>query len=300
MQQNMINHLQVMLRSKYPDLKIDYGEMVRISDKSRYDTVNALAQQYQRFRQAAPISITPQTPVPHEYTELYNYSMPKYTVPSYPIPKHQSPGFIHPETPVPGSPMPSRPVSPATQFRNWTFPSPGTSKGGSRSPNQDSGYSSAATSDAGDTSSPWHAPYSPSHDRNPGFCPGAIRLQSDDRFLVPDVWTCGFCQKTFALRGDPVDMMSATSQGLEGMHPAFWFKQHVIAGGQQWQRCTICFELQGVVTDLMTVPQWNHHINQHFLRDGYEMCRDGKGIMQRRSQCGKAPYYCEKIHAGVQ
>jgi len=302
----MINNLQAMLQSKYPNMPIDYGNMVNISDKSRLDTVNALAQQYQRFRQAAPIQNPPQIPDLYRFQDRSSPSAQNRPSPSRSASGCATSRLYNPQTPKSSPRVHDTTVDPVRDFERTNLSFPNTSKRNLRNMNHDSGYSSPV-SEAGSSQTSCLA-YGTAHRNsdpafqggNPSFCPGALRIQSDDRFLVPDVWTCFFCNKTFALRGDPVDTLGSTSRGLEGMHPAFWFKQHITFDGQQYQRCTICLEQKGAVTDLMSVPQWNHHINEHFLQGGYEMCRDKRGFMQRRSQCGKAPYYCNKIHAGVQ
>jgi len=299
MQQNMINNLQAMLQSKHPTMKIDYGNMVNISDKSRLDTVNALAQQYQRFRQAAPIPKAPEMPNLNRFSSCSSYPFPTCPSPGHSASERATSASFNPQIPKSSPQIRNAPIDPIRDFKGTDLTSSYTPKRRPRRINNDSGYSSPV-SDA-DTSPTSRRAYELDFSNgSPGFCPGALRIQSDDSFLVPDVWTCFFCNKTFALRGDPIDSLGSTSKGLEGMHPAFWFKQHITFGGQQYQRCTICLEQKGVATDLMTVPQWNHHINGHFMHDGYEMCRDKRGMMQRRSQCGKAPYYCNKIHAGVQ
>jgi hypothetical protein len=56
MQQNVIQTLQALLVANSPSATIDYTALLGITDSSRLDSVSALAQQYQRFSTAAPIT----------------------------------------------------------------------------------------------------------------------------------------------------------------------------------------------------------------------------------------------------
>jgi hypothetical protein len=59
MQQNMIQSLQRLLLSTSSAPVVDYTSLLNISDRSRLDSISALAQQYQRFSTAAPIQKIP-------------------------------------------------------------------------------------------------------------------------------------------------------------------------------------------------------------------------------------------------
>jgi hypothetical protein len=56
MQQSVIQTLQALLVANSPSATLDYTALLGITDSSRLDSVSALAQQYQRFSTAAPIT----------------------------------------------------------------------------------------------------------------------------------------------------------------------------------------------------------------------------------------------------
>ncbi|KAH7078617.1 hypothetical protein FB567DRAFT_139808 [Paraphoma chrysanthemicola] len=56
LQQNMIAELQTLLLRKSRSENIDYSALIELSESSKLESISALAQQYQRFKTAAPIA----------------------------------------------------------------------------------------------------------------------------------------------------------------------------------------------------------------------------------------------------
>ena len=82
------------------------------------------------------------------------------------------------------------------------------------------------------------------------------------------------------------------------MHNAFQHKQHVIKDGKVRHQCLICWESFGIVSKIMKLEAWLQHVNGHFAKGGFRMCKGSDGIQQRKSVCGDL--FCGKLHAGVQ
>lgn len=132
----------------------------------------------------------------------------------------------------------------------------------------------------------------------PQWCPGAFRLQIDDKIPVKTpIWKCSECNVTFGLHLDETNP-PLWARACRGMHRVFMYKQHVIVDRIVYSQCTICWDKLGIVSGLLTAREWFEHVNQHLSTGGFEMCKDRNGEQQRQTKC--ANLSCAKLHAGVQ
>jgi hypothetical protein len=193
----MVQTLQSLLWSMSPATMVDYSALLRISDHSRLSTISALAQQYQRFRTAAPII--------------------------------------------------SRTFVPAS---------------------------------------------------TPQWCPGAFRLQTNDKVLIKTpIWECPECRAVFGR--DPDEQNPPYwARACRGMHRIFMYKQHVVVDRLVYSQCTICWDRLGVISGFLSAREWFEHVNQHLSTGGFEMCKGQNGEQQRKTKCGNIS--CAKLHAGIQ
>jgi len=134
--------------------------------------------------------------------------------------------------------------------------------------------------------------------KKPQWCPGGARLQRDQGTFwnFKTEWPCGHCKKKLYLTVPNANDPSSWIQAWNGMYWTHFHKQHLIVNGKVCYQCTICWDVFGVVSKVMTGREWVVHVSEHLTTGRLQFCKNGDGDQQGLEACGKPK--CKKIHNG--